>query len=168
MAMIQGSLYCVEVVQFIERQTSYFCIWYSADKDALLTAEGSLLCFDTAAQAQSAAQAQFPAYEKIVACEPYDLDQLAQMIEHRLALDPSFVLTMWNLMGDVAGSLGLPFAGGSRTALIDGIYDKLFFGNNLPAMHAPTYVPVFTERERRKLDKILQDGSNMIKNALHA
>lgn len=45
MAMIQGSLYCVEVVQFIERQTSYFCIWYSADKDGFLTAEGSLLCF---------------------------------------------------------------------------------------------------------------------------
>jgi hypothetical protein len=42
------------------------------------------------------------------------------------------LLSIWNLAGDVARSVEKPFE--DRGGDLDAIYNKVFFGNNLPAM----------------------------------
>lgn len=158
----------LEIIQLIYEGTQYFCVWYCADTDGLLVAEGKLMVFASEDSAQEYLNAQFPACEKTTESEPFDFAQMQLTVNHGVALDPCYILTMWNLIEDIAVSLSVPFVGKKRTEQIDTIYDKLFFGNNLPAVNlsGKIYAPVFTRAERKKLDEILRDGLKIIQNAL--
>lgn len=64
----------------------------------------------------------------------------------------------WNLFGDVARSVGTPLD--DRGELADKVYDKLFWGNNIPAVtpRDHEYVPVWNKDEMECLRRVLQNG----------
>jgi hypothetical protein len=82
----------------------------------------------------------------------YDFDSLARWCEQPSAetIDCSEFLNAWNMLGD-AGTLPTRDLGKR-------VYDKLFWGNNLPAVTPPgeTYIPEWSLEEVRKLQSILR------------
>ena len=67
-------------------------------------------------------------------------------------------LGAWNLFADVARSVGTPLD--DRGELADKVYDKLFWGNNIPAVTPAgrEYVPVWSKEEMDCLRRVLQQG----------
>lgn len=94
----------------------------------------------------------------------YDADRLKRWIEaHEKTVDCGFFLEFWNLFGDVAYSVGMRFEP-VRTRRSNRVYNKLFFGLNLPAVTPPgkEYVPLWTKKERKLLRSLMSFGLNML------
>src|SRR5262249_49083932 len=75
------------------------------------------------------------------------LDSAVVWLEATAEPDCRLLLAIWNLAGDVARSVNEPFE--DRGDVLDVVYNKLFFGNNLPPMTPPgeQYNPQWTEEE---------------------
>lgn len=158
----------LEIIQLIYEAKSCICVYYSGDTDGFLVENSTLMTFSSVDSAQAYLKAAFPAYTRPIALTIFNFTKLRLTVTHGIPLDPCYILTMWNLIDDIANSLSVPFLGQRRTEQIDKIYDKLFFGNNLPAINTSgkTYTPVFTKAERKKLDEILRDGLLVVEHAL--
>ena len=100
----------------------------------------------------------------------HDLDAVQQWIEHPSSdtIDCDLALAAWNMFIDVRVSIG------QRNALRDDpenddIYDKLFFGNNLPSMTPPGehYIPVWSAEEAERLKNILSEGLNLFQERVY-
>ncbi len=98
--------------------------------------------------------------------EVMDLDRLFRMLA---ALRPerssstrtcACLLNGWNTLEDMARSIGIPMDGPDpeEQAALGLAYDKLFYGNNLPALTpaGQCYSPLFTARERRAIRRYLR------------
>jgi hypothetical protein len=88
----------------------------------------------------------------------YDLDTVQSWCASSTAsLDCATLLNAWNLLGDLPHGENL-FTYADERAM--GVYDKLFFGCNLPAI-TPSgryYVPTWTASEITALKRVLQLG----------
>ena len=146
-----------------------FLIWYSNDWDGVIVeGDGSVPSFRARSALSAYAERWGLAFEAEETSE-FDLDA----IEHWLSrpedspIDCCLFLNAWNLFDDVASSTG----GGSfeRTSRgASGVYDKLFWGNNLPAVTPPGehYAPVWADGEVAELHRILGDGMALFRNAV--
>lgn len=170
--MYDGTLFdeldYLEIIQLVYDAKECFVVYYSADIDGFLMQNGALIAFSSADSAQAYLKSAFPTYTRPISSSVFDFTGLRPAEGNESPLDPCYILTMWNLIDDLAKSLDLPFLGQQRTEQIDTIYEKLFFGNNLPAINTSgkIYIPVFTKAERKKLDKILRDGLMIVEHAL--
>lgn len=65
---------------------------------------------------------------------------------------------MWNIINDVYYSINKEFIGNSSEYNI--VYDKLFYGNNLPVINhtREKYNPIFSENEVENIKKIIKNG----------
>jgi hypothetical protein len=130
----------------------WFVIWFTNDHDGLLhDSNGRLLAFSTADAALTHAATLGVMVEPDPSIE-YDFDSLARWCEQPSAetIDCSEFLNAWNMLGD-AGTLPTRDLGKR-------VYDKLFWGNNLPAVTPPgeTYIPEWSLEEARELQSILR------------
>lgn len=159
---------CLEITQLMYQEKSCLCVYYSAEIDGFLMENGALMTFSSIEHAQAYLKTTFPTYTRPISVSIFDFTKLRLMAKHGIALDPCYILTMWNLIDDLAKSFAVPFLGQERTEQIDTIYDKLFFGNNLPAINTSDkiYTPIFTKAERKKLDAILWDGLSIVEHTL--
>lgn len=159
---------CLEITQLIYQAKSCLCVYYSAERDGFLMENGALMTFSSADHAQAYLKTTFPTYTRPISVSIFDFTKLRLTANHESTLDPCYILTMWNLIDDLAKSFDMPFLGQERTEQIDTIYDKLFFGNNLPAINTSgeCYIPIFTKAEQKKLDEILWDGLSVVKHVL--
>lgn len=68
------------------------------------------------------------------------------------------LLECWNALEDMARSLQVPFEGPTSKRETQAVYDKLFYGNNLPSITPADlrYQPLFTDRERSLLRSVLR------------
>ena len=78
----------------------------------------------------------------------------------------STLLDMWNLAEDIGRSVGKDFDATGRRA--SRIYDKLFWGCNLPVVTPPgrEYVPLWSPAELAKLRRIMREATGTITRAL--
>jgi len=76
------------------------------------------------------------------------------------------ILNCRNLVNDVALSIGLTFD--DRSEEKDRLYDKVFWGNNLPSMTPPgeRFEPTWSQNEVELLQGIIGDGTALIRRAL--
>ena len=76
----------------------------------------------------------------------------------------SYLLEGWNCLEDVARSAQINFQDLSGGKDLSGIYEKLFYGNNLPAVtpSKTTYHPVFSKSERRALRNYLRNLCSVV------
>lgn len=86
----------------------------------------------------------------------YDLDDITVTAE---MLDCNDVVQKWNIMSDLALSVGEDFSGEEKRC--NGLYDKLFFGCNIPAMKHPPYTPEWNAEEITEINRILSEGAEL-------
>jgi len=88
----------------------------------------------------------------------YDFDDITVTAENLVCNE---VIEKWNLADDIALAIGTEFSGEDER--FNDIYDKLFFGCNLPAMNHPHYDPEWNAEEIAEINGILADGAELCK-----
>ena len=95
----------------------------------------------------------------------HDLNFVASWLETEKveSVDCGNFLAAWNLFDDVSRSVGGNFNADHK--LTAKIYDKLFWGNNLPAVtpEGEHYEPTWTKRELKIMREVLSDGLSLFK-----
>lgn len=146
-------------------RTNGYLIWFSNDEDGLLTHPDGIIPSFANLEALQA----YTALHQIVLNETdlwlYDVDKLVRWLQRPLlaAIDCNSVLNFWNLFGDLAKSLHADFD--RDRARTNSIYDKLFWGNNLPAVtpKAKHYNPVWSDEERLVIRDVLAEGLSLFR-----
>jgi hypothetical protein len=145
----------------------YLLIWVSSETDRLiLSPKNRLAAFvDMGELTKFAANNGF-----IIQPEKppvYDFDALVDWISSPDLnnIDCEIFLNIWNMLGDIEISLGrkLKEPEGSNT-----VYDKLFYGNNLPPVtpEGEHYVPEWSEDEVAIMVAVFEDGVNMLREGI--
>lgn len=145
-------------------------LWYSDDVDGVIVgSDGRLVTFDSTDSAVAYAQTRglsLSADAPVV----YDLDQLrAWTSSNTQAVDCRALLDCWNLFADVAECVpehGDAFRAQDRAG--SSVYEKLFYGNNLPAItpSGRAYEPVWSEAEIAQLSAVARAGIELMQEAL--
>lgn len=150
-----------------------YLIWitHEVDKDRIATnSADKVLVFSTPQKALQYADQQG---WKIDLESPvlYDLDYVKDWLEQPDPDDVDCVefLHAWNLFNDVAYSLSLIQPEGNDfiagTELTNLVYDKLFWGNNLPSVtpEGKEYIPIWPAEHVEELKRVLDAGLKMFR-----
>jgi hypothetical protein len=146
-----------------------YLIWFSNDSDGVVVeADGSVPAFRTRTDLSGYAARQGLAFEDEEPGE-FDLDAVERCLRRPdpEAIDCSLFLNCWNLFDDIASSLGCAaFQQSSRAAGV--VYDKLFWGNNLPAVTPPgeRFIPIWSEDQVAEIRRILSDGMALTRESV--
>jgi len=145
-----------------------FLIWYSGDIDGvIINSENEILSFND--------DVSILKYAKNLSMS-VDLDDPAfhnlELIENWLKsskiqeLDCNEVLASWNLFDDIFRSINLEFS--TKSKLENQVYDKLFWGNNLPAVtpKGKKYEPIWSKEEIQLVSEMLHKGFNKFKEVI--
>lgn len=153
-------------VNIIIDSTSHLCIWFSNDKDGLITESAKIKCFSKIEDLYAYATVNSIQLDEHIAV--YDIDTAVQWLKRKRGVDCSYFNGYWSLVDDMADSLGIRFYGERRTKYIDRIYEKLLFGCNLPALKrdGEIYIPEFSKKEINILSKVVRDGLRIIRKFL--
>ena len=157
---------CLEIICFLAWKQNYYGVWYSDEtSDGFLTQDYELIAFSSEKAATEFIRLH-TSNRRPVTTTIYDLDIVKQMIDHQQPLSPCVMLEFWNIAEDLSGSVNASFLGELKDDLTNQIYDKLFYGNNLPEINTSgqIYVPQFTDEEWQKLEDILSDAIFVITN----
>jgi hypothetical protein len=142
-----------------------FLLWVSDDRalNRVLAGAGRVVWFSDEESAREYALAQNLTLAPEEELRLHDLDSAVGWLEADAEPDCRLLLAIWNLAGDVARSVNEPFE--DRGEVLDRVYDKLFFGNNLPSMTPPgeQYHPQWSEEELRLLRATIQIAADLIR-----
>jgi len=149
-----------------------YLIWYSNDTDGVFVdPNGIVLSFRSIDAVRIFAEERGIAVENE---EPilHNLDIVKRWLDKpkTSTVDCVEFLAAWNLFGDVAHSIN------DNTASVflknekmgNKLYDKLFWGNNLPAMtpEGHSYIPLWTNVQIELIQEILTNGLNMFEKSI--
>lgn len=153
-----------------------YLLWYTDDSTdsaecdgVLLDGQGRLLTFCHLAELHDCAVRLGLSVEPEVNPEPLDLDVVQRWLEaaSKSMVDCETFLEAWNLFSDLAATVqgGLAHIDERNE---DSIYNKLFWGNNLPALTPPGkhYKPTWTKSEVGRLRKVLRRGMRLFPDRL--
>lgn len=145
----------INILRFIFIDCEKYLIWHNDDKgkDVVEIRNNKILVFDTLESAEKFAGDDCECWE-------YNISELEKFIHaHNKNFDCKIILDFWNIFNDILYSFGEKIPD-ERTKRSDSCYNKLFFGNNLPAVtpDVECYIPVFTRKERKNIRKILSYG----------
>lgn len=104
---------------------------------------------------------------RLAASDVIDVDYARKSVRRSMnTSDMSAVLDAWNSLSEVMAGLSAPMAFNGK--LQNKVYEKLFWGLNLPSVTPPgeSYHPTWTRRERRKMFKILDATSRRLASLL--
>lgn len=154
-----------------EGQTHYICwcrlnnadaylIWYSNATDGVVVDKsGDVLVFTAPEDLLNYAKAH-DILIKEEAPQLHDLDVVDRWVHGKAAELPGCeeVLLVWNLLTDISSSLREDFEQGDDKT--KQVYEKLFFGNNLPSITPDKmrYNPVWKKGELQLMRKTLKRG----------
>jgi len=156
------------LTEFILAGIHRFFIWYCVEDESnspdgiILDASRKLVVFQNREDASM--------YIKLLYGDSvYNFDPLLVWLERpaKDKIDSVEFLNYWNIFSDVATSLA-----GERAYIDDNIevtiYDKLFWGSNLPAVTQPRkhYIPTWTDDELRRLFSVLDYGMKLFRSIL--
>lgn len=149
------------IIKFKFNEASYYTIWHELDSKFLLESnENKIKVFETKEEI-------FEYVNKLeIKVDEEESEYICQeniLIENEI-IDCNKVLNFWNIADDVATTLGLHFTGNDKTDDINRIYDKLFYGCNLPAIKGEheDYIPIWSQEESMMIKKIVQEGIELI------
>lgn len=147
-----------------------FLLWFTNDVDGVIkTPQGRILSFPT--------EEELVAFACDLGVTVIDEDPILHNLDAVEAwastsspetVDCSELLSAWNLFGDIERSLhpvSCVFAG--KNAKLDSLYDKLFWGNNLPAMtpEGKRFDPVWSSAELSSLSKHITNGLELFRES---
>lgn len=143
-------------------------IWHDQGTGGLCMKEGRILSFACEEDAFLYAEKE----EFILEPHPaplYDLDKLSRWLRGvENEVECEWLLNFWNLCSDAAGSIGQAFLGDQKNQEFNDLYDKLFFGCNLPALreNGERYIPAFSQKEIYRIRVILKNGLRLLLRGL--
>jgi hypothetical protein len=150
--------------------SNIYLIWYSDESDGIVLGEDKkLLTFSNQKLLRSFAEKQKIKLQKVgAALHNMDIVQTWLWNPTR-RIDCFEFLLAWNLFTDVSTSLNENFKGNRKSIIRNMVYDKLFFGNNLPSITpvGKKYFPKWSLIEIAVLSSILKDGLRILKNNLN-
>ena len=143
---------------FIYKNKELYTLWYSNDIDGLLNENNKIKYFNTENNLTNYA------INKGIKIQPdkitvYNIDDIQKIIQSKgKVIDCEKVLNLWNIIADIAKTIGTSFYGDKDE--ITHIYDKLFYGNNLPAICEGNEMqpPIWDEKEISIIFKVLEDS----------
>lgn len=149
------------IVGFVMKRKKYFTIWYTDDKDGfVLNSQGRIEIFKTENDVREFLQKkQIKPGEKVTLV---DCDEIGEMnYEH---IECSRVLDFWNIITDISYSVNEDFVGRTKSEEILNVYDKLFYGCNLPVINRTDekYVPEWSAKEQKVIFNVIRDGLRVI------
>jgi len=156
--MLSIPYYPIEIHLYSKK---YIAFWYTDLQDGVLVDEHNKLiifrCFEEANMYSSSKHLQVDFTETI----KYDFDILGNWLLNPIGqtVDCQGFLNLWNLTIDIAYSCQLKFLGNLQDELTNIIYDKLFYGNNLPCVtpKGKLYKPIWTKEELDYLVKVMEN-----------
>ncbi|WP_205503991.1 hypothetical protein [Rufibacter psychrotolerans] len=98
----------------------------------------------------------------------YDFDIIEIWIKNPTGfIDCKEFLNAWNLFTDVVTTLRIEFEGNKKEKVRSRIYDKLFFGNNIPAItpEGQEYTPEWTDKEIARVAEIMKEGLTILRKS---
>ena len=147
--------------------SDYYLIWYTAEVDGVFVdSEGRVPVF------RHEASLEHYVVERCIKFTPgelilHNLDEITHWLEAEFekSLDCECILNAWNMFDDVFVSIGKTFS--SKSELEASIYDKVFYGSNLPAItpEGQRYDPVWTFAEIRFIRKAMELGISQLRTS---
>lgn len=145
-------------------------IWLSNDTDGVvLDGDGKIPAFRELPELRGfAAHLGLTLQAHEPGSKPVDLDEVKRWLEApKAGITCEVFLGSWNLFDDVARSVrDSEFMRLSKEA--SGVYDKLFWGSNLPAVTPPGehFEPVWSNQEEATLRQVLVRGMTVLRRHL--
>ena len=148
------------IVVFVYHKEKYYFIWMTDEEDKFLIENNKILFCKSLKKIEIYAKKhkiKFAQTEKII----YNIDiceQWCLSLENNV--DCNVIINFWNIFLDLCNSIHMRFLGSDSR--FDEIYEKLFCGNNLPAVKITSkkYIPIFLEDEIKQIKKVLKSGIN--------
>jgi hypothetical protein len=144
-----------------------YLLWCSDDEDSVFIEKGKVPVFPTQDQARAYAAM------KNITIEPeepllYDLDIIARWLDDPKAeeVDCCAFHAAWDFFDDLSTAVSVKFD--LNRKLAHKVYDKLFYGLNLPSAtpRPKQYVPSWTEPEVRLLKKAMTAGLDLFRASI--
>lgn len=144
-------------------------IYFQNDRDGVvLDKDGTILFFDDREGMTDYARRKRIKLRETV--ETLDLDQLTGWTQHlgRLDIDCPLLYRTWNLLGDIATSLGKAGEFLGYDAEYESLHEELFWGCNLPGpSNCDTeYKPRLTDEELECLQEVFAQGLEIVRSGL--
>ncbi len=145
-----------------------YLIWYTDEQDGVVTdSDGKVPCFRSTDDLLRYAESLNLPIE-IEGAILHDLDVVAKWSKKEGvdSIDCRTFLAAWNLFDDVSRSVGSSFDADHELA--EKIYDKLFWGNNLPSItpEGKSYHPAWTKRELHTMKEVLEGGLSLFRESV--
>lgn len=146
------------IIEFVYQRRQCYFIWGTNDIDRFFADNNKILFWKQKHELMDFAKINNIVFEEQ---EPirYDLDECEKWCQS-LSVDVNCkkVLDMWNIFCDFCNSMEEKFIGNDNQ--FDEIYDKIFYGNNLPTINKSDkiYIPIFSDEEILIIKKILLSG----------
>jgi hypothetical protein len=153
----------------LDRKTSYV-IWYSGNDDGiLLSEENKVIAFGsidrilayTQEKSLSVNNESIPMYDFDVISSWCDRPNLSQ-------IDCESFLNIWNMFTDLASSMGKRSQVCAADVGVDSLYDKLFYGNNLPSINLTEelYEPSWNQDEASAIAHLFAKGLQDLRSVM--
>jgi hypothetical protein len=148
-----------------------FFIWYTDEKDGVVVdANSQLVTFESDFNAAHFARLREISLEDDVPTF-FDLEQVSIWCKSPNAevVDCKRFLDAWNLFDDISSSCNEPTITFDQVSNRENdLYNKLFFGNNLPSITpaGEHYEPEWTEEEIKRLHEVLNLGLHELRHRL--
>lgn len=145
----------------------YYCIWYTDEKDGFLEKCNRILTFQNQQQLYIYAKDNDLTFRDNITELSIDI-AVDWLREKSNNIDCKYFLDFWNTISDLAYTVHESFYGNYETDIILNIYDKLFYGNNLPSIKGDgeNYYPAWSMEEIDVLIQVVKDGLRIIDTCL--
>ena len=149
------------ICKFILYKITYSCLWHS-DTEDFFKINNKFIYFNNIDDLRKIIiDNNLIVGEEI---DEFDCDKIKKFSRNNL-LSPNEILNFWNILTDVSKDFEINFVGNKRNRLIDHIYNKLFYGCNLPTINisGKIYVPKWRKKEIEEIKKIIENGILILK-----
>lgn len=149
------------IVELVFEKRAYFTLWYESDTDGfVLNKERNCIrAFDNAFSAKIFAErcGYILIGNATIVCNELVLLNFQNLNCHLL-------LDFWNIVSDMTNSLNINFLGDHKENNIVSLYNKLFYGCNLPAIRKDNddYEPEWSQEEQDLITQIVEEGIKII------
>lgn len=158
------------IVGFCLSETVNYCLWFTGEneKDQFLANDKGIIHFS-----QYNRLIDFIAENQLDTGQEMTLYDIGEAInwlkDNNPKVNCEYILSLWNAAADLAYTLGIEFSGDLKNQITNQIYDKLFWGNTLPALRGDgnEFIPSWSTKELHKLRKIVADIVNIVEIVLH-
>jgi len=146
------------LAEFRYAERSYFCIWYNDEVDGFYTENDKLIHFDSLDEAKKYSDEQAITYSDEVSLD--DMVKVQEWVSAGIGgdVDCHLLLVFWNSVHDLAATIKREYIGNER--VYTHVYEKLFYGNNLPTINTSgrEYIPEWTDEEVLDLKQVIGAG----------